>query len=372
MTSLAVAAQRAVTVVGRRGPGYLNYLMRGVVWPRITYLTWGPKAPAILQGFVAGLADWRGQRIDPASAEAAQLLTSRTATRCSNYTVRELEALMDSAHAQGIAGLDRAFDGVARVEDGPLRFTSLAGARRYPSFGVLFRATRDRDRVGFNARFGARLLTEATARDLLKERRAAVQKGYRNYSPIDFGSGLTTGRIASTDSGTGRWDFLNSRVVGPLINGKRVLDLGCNNGSLPLMMARAGAARVMAIELDPAIAEFARLNARVLAWRDIRPYDIEIRTGDMRMFLSEDLHAFDVVTAFCSLYYLPESDMARVVRKAASSGVVLILQANDAIDNLPAKRDDLHRLMLENGYSDVRVHGYRGFARPLLVGMPAR
>jgi 2-polyprenyl-3-methyl-5-hydroxy-6-metoxy-1,4-benzoquinol methylase len=346
--------------------------MRGVVWPRITYLTWGPKAPPVLQGLVAGLADWRGERITLDSAEAAQLLAPRATTQRANYTVQELEALMDSAHSQGIAGLDRAFDGVARVEDGSLRFTSLADARRYPSRGVLFRATRDRDRVAFNARFGASVLTEATARRLLTVRKAAVQRGYRDYSPIDFGGGLTTGRIASTDSGTGRWDFLNARVVAPLITGKRVLDLGCNNGSLPLMMARAGAARVVAIEYDPAIAEFARLNARILAWRDIRSYDIEIRTGDMRMFLSEDARAFDVVTAFCSLYYLPEPDMARIVRRAASSGAVLILQANDAIDNLPAKRDDLHRLMLENGYSDVRVHEYPGFARPLLVGMPAR
>ena len=33
----------------------------------------------------------------------------------------------------------------------------------------------------------------------------------------------------------------------------------------------------------------------------------QIRTGDMRLFLTEDLGSFDVVTAFCSLYYLPEA-----------------------------------------------------------------
>ena len=182
---------------------------------------------------------------------------------------------------------------------------------------------------------------------------------------------MTVGQVASTDSGTGRWDFFNANVVAPLVHRKRVVDLGSNNGSLPLMMARAGAATVLGIEGTAAIADFARLNAQILAWRDIRNYDLQIRTGDMRLFLTEDLGSFDVVTAFCSLYYLPEPDMAAVIRKAASMRAVLILQANDAIDNLPAKREDLSRLLCENGYPSVTIYAPPGFARPLLVGMPA-
>jgi hypothetical protein len=134
------------------------------------------------------------------------------------------------------------------------------------------------------------------------------------------------------------------------------------------MMARAGAAKVLGIEGTAAVADFARLNARILAWRDIRDYDLQIRTGDMRLFLSENLGSFDVVTAFCSLYHLPEADMAAVIRKAASMGAVLILQANDAIDDLPAKRGDLSRLMRENGYPSVTIYSPPGFMRPLLVG----
>ena len=48
----------------------------------------------------------------------------------------------------------------------------------------------------------------------------------------------------------------------------------------------------------------------------MRKLNIDVRTGDMRIFLYEDLGRFDVVTAFCSLYYLPEEDMARVIRAA--------------------------------------------------------
>jgi len=151
---------------------------------------------------------------------------------------------------------------------------------------VPFVATRDSDRREFNRRFNASLLTEATARRSLHELKASVPQGYRDYAPIDFGGGLTVGQIASTDSGTGRWEFFNRRVVAPLVAGKRVLDLGSNNGSLPLMMARAGAREVVAVEYTPAIADFARMNARILQWRDVRPYNIQVLTGDMRLFLT--------------------------------------------------------------------------------------
>jgi hypothetical protein len=60
--------------------------------------------------------------------------------------------------------------------------------------------------------------------------------------------------------------------------------------------------------------------------------------------------------------------MARIIQKAASMGAVLILQANDAIDSVPAKTLDLHRMMRDNGYPDVQVHTREGAGQPLLVG----
>ena len=82
----------------------------------------------------------------------------------------------------------------------------------------------------------------------------------------------------------------------------------------------------------------------------MRPYAMEVLDGDMRLFLTGDLGRFDVVTAFCSLYYLPEADMARIIAKAAAMGATLVLQANEAIDNLPARAAILERLMVSNGY----------------------
>lgn len=328
------------TVIERRGPGYLGYLLTGVVVPRLAYdYLWGPDAPAPMRA---------------AFIRAAGRRASAT------YTAPSLdgppEEAMNRLHRARITGVRHLLDNRPRL------------LRRHRDRGTAFAADRDADRRDFNARFGASILTEASARALLRDCAARVTNGYKDYAPIDFGGGLTLGRFVTTDSGTGRWDFFNRRIVTPIVRGARVLDLGCNNGSLPLMMLRAGARAVVGIEGTPEIAELARANGRILAWRDIRTYDFEVIAGDMRRFLTEPLGTFDVITAFCSLYYLPEEDMARVIAKAAASGATLVLQANEAITNLPARASELRRLMEANGYASVTVHQFPGFARPLLVG----
>jgi 2-polyprenyl-3-methyl-5-hydroxy-6-metoxy-1,4-benzoquinol methylase len=359
------------TVLRRRGVGYFGYLLARVAWPAVAYrLLWGDRAPRA--GRTIFLASERLLATSPSTAElrGAQLVAEPgESNRCDAVTVDDMEALMDRAHAAGITGVRFAFDRAVRT-DTACKFSGMPHARAHPRRGAAFHAARDDDRRAFNERFGTTLLTEAIARERLRALKARVPHGYRDYAPIDFGGGLTVGQIVSTDSGTGRWDFFNRHIVGPLIDGKRVVDLGANNASMSLMMARAGARAVVAVEASPAIAEFARLNAGIFSWREMRRLNIDVRTGDMRLFIDEDFGTFDVVTAFCSLYYLPEEDMARVIRRAASMGATLILQANEAIHNLPASADQLARLMGLNGYPQISISQSPGFARPLLVGLP--
>ena len=361
----------AATVLRRRGIGYLGYLAAHVAWPRLTYrLFWGETAPRlgrVIFSFACGLFT-----AAPAIAElrnAGLVTDSRDAPMGSGVGIEDLEALMDRAHAARITGVRFALDRAVRTDSG-CKFRAMPHARAHTRRGAGFHAARDEDRRAFNARFGTALLTEAAARERLRVLKAKVPSGYRDYAPIDFGGGLTVGQIFSTDSGTGRWHFFNRHIVGPLIDDKRVVDLGANNASMSLMMARAGAREVVAVEASPAIADLARLNAGIFSWRDMRKLNVQVRTGDMRMFVDGDLGRFDVVTAFCSLYYLPEEDMARVIRRAASMGATLILQANEAIHNLPASATELARLMGVNGYTRVRVTERAGFARPLIVGLP--
>jgi len=348
----------------RRGGRYLGYLATGWLLPRLAYrYVYGPERIDVL-GRVADAADSVVDRFQSSMPRQAALATVER-------TAGSVESLLNAYHRLGLTGLRHVADHLVSTTSGSYRFAGHKDVRWRRPGSLAWRRERDRDREFFNRRLGLQLLTETTARQTLDAQRRKLPEGwFRDYAPIDFGGGVSVGSFVVTDSGTGRWDFFNGRIVAPLVAGKRVLDLGSNNGSLPLMMLRAGAKEVVAVEFTPAIADFARLSARILSWRDMRSYDIDVLTGDMRLFLTKDLGTFDVVTAFCSLYYLPEEDMARIIRKAASMQAVLILQANEAIDNLPAKTLDLHRLMRDNGYPEISVHTPAGYARPLLVGHP--
>ncbi len=55
-----------------------------------------------------------------------------------------------------------------------------------------------------------------------------------------------------------------SRLGGqPDLRGKKVLDLGCGHGSLCVDMAKAGAARVVGVDLNPRLIEFAQQNLQL-------------------------------------------------------------------------------------------------------------
>ncbi len=66
--------------------------------------------------------------------------------------------------------------------------------------------------------------------------------------------------------GRGRWENPRfwSRLGGqPNLQGKRVLDLGCGHGSLCVDMAKAGAERVVGVDLNACLIEFAQRNLQL-------------------------------------------------------------------------------------------------------------
>lgn len=282
----------------------------------------------------------------------------------------QLEHELDRIHACGVARLSLTFGNIMMdARDGRPWLIDLEGSIDYgPWPGVLFDHERDRDRQKYNQIYGRALLTEHQARQALKTSLAD------QYAPVDFGRGLATYGFWNTDNGTGRWDYLNCRVVAPLVTGKHVLDLGANNGVMDLMMLKAGAASVIALEYSPDYVEMARMVHRIFEWRDIRQYAFNIQQKDMRAFLTESFGNFDVVTAFCSLYYLEPAEMAAIVRKAAQLAPVLILQAKTharpeagekAVKSTPKY---LAELMKNNGFPNVEWFAPPGFTRPILVG----
>jgi SAM-dependent methyltransferase len=288
--------------------------------------------------------------------------------------LQELERQIDQIHALGVAGIGRGMENVIVCsKTGSPWFVSFMEARSHRSTtGIRFRHMRDRDRDLFNKLYGRDLLTEKSLWPTLIEQRAKLTD-YRDYAPINFGYGFAMPSAWSMDSGTGRWEFFNKHIVRPFVAGKRVLDLGSNNGSMPLMMLRDGAREVIGLEKSKAIANFAHCNHRVFEWNNMRECALRIHNCDMLEVLRADWGRFDVVTAFCSLYYLEEEDMASIVRRASEIAPVIILQGNTAfasgeVRSRKASVPFLKKLLEENGFPHVEIFAPPGYSRPILVG----
>ena len=288
-----------------------------------------------------------------------------------------LEGQIEAAHAAGAIGISwECGDVLVDPASGAPWLIGLGEARVVRREGSIgFSIHRDAERERFNEVYGRDLLTETGARAAL-ERQSRNLPGW--YAPIDFGGGLAVGAFYTIDSGTGRWACINGPIFRRFFEGRRVLDLGSNNGLMPVMMLRSGAREVLGVELSAEYAECANLVRRIFEWKDQQRYPLRIHRGNMLDVLTHDWGSFDVVTAYCSLYYLQPEEMAAVVRKAAELSPVLILQAKsdtraDAEENKSEKSSlrFLRELMEKNGFPVVRTFEAGGFNRPLLIGCRA-
>ena len=96
------------------------------------------------------------------------------------------------------------------------------------------------------------------------------------YAPISFGNGIVApcwnapGTPVSTPHmGAGRFEFILRRNL-PDLQGKRVLDIGCNAGAVALHMSRCGARDVDGVDSNDTWRgwlEQARLVKRTNQWR---------------------------------------------------------------------------------------------------------
>ena len=288
--------------------------------------------------------------------------------------IEKLETAMDKIHAKRITGFSLTFGNVlvdSRTEQ-PCMIDFEGSRFHHKKSSLAFCYFRDLDRQKFNRIYKKEILTEKSAREALTEVREKIEKW---YAPIDFGMGFTIDGFWSTDNGTGRWEYFNRDVVSPFVKSKAVLDLGSNNGSMPLCMLRNGAKKVVGIEYSKEFAEAAATVHRIFNWRDIRNYDFTLHNGNMLEILDRDFGNFDVVTAFCSLYYLSKSDMAKVVRKSSEIAPTMILQAKT--NARPAAKEKgekssvefLKSLLENNGFPKVQVFERKGFTRPILIGL---
>jgi SAM-dependent methyltransferase len=101
------------------------------------------------------------------------------------------------------------------------------------------------------------------------------------------------------------------RLTGPL-QGRSVLDVGCGDGTLALVIARNGAMRVSGCDPDPRMV----VRARAQAVRGNTHIDLAVARSQALPFPD---NSFDLVTCITVLTFVPDADnaireMARVLR----------------------------------------------------------
>lgn len=110
------------------------------------------------------------------------------------------------------------------------------------------------------------------------------------------------------------WDRIGGM---PDFSGKSVLDVGCGHGSLCVDMARAGAAKVVGVDINQALIDFANQN---LAENCVDlAHRVSFKKIDLKDF--EDIEQFDYVTSKDSFeHILNLSSMLQEMKKRVRCG----------------------------------------------------
>lgn len=286
----------------------------------------------------------------------------------SSSQIECISNLLTTIHRTGIAVKDVKYGNII-IGENEIYMCDFDGAEVFQSNSRGFVRARELDRDKFNYYFGAGLQTTTVLRaniDIMAQKRDNLL-----YSPVYYGNGYGVGGIGSIELGSGKWLFI--RRVLPDLRGKTVLDLGCNNGMLPLEMLRAGARKVTAYELDPTYATFARLSHQWFEMVDNQTYDFELVQGYMREACDRDLSPYDVATSFCSLYYEEPEEMERIVATLSKAVKVFVVQCNENPEEKTAtllersSRPYLQALLADNGFPNQQVFAPRYYTRPLII-----
>ena len=243
---------------------------------------------------------------------------------------------------------------------------------KYNSVASLFRKARDRDIEKFNKFFVQDKLTYKRLKEKIRTRNIPYYN--KLYAPVYLGHGLKIGDIWDINVGHGRWNFILKKSL-PKLLGKRILSLGANNGYNEMQMIRHGASEVICIERDVEYIEQGNFLKEAFEWADNKIYYFKYINDDMQNIPTQNLGSFDMVTAFCSLYYLDDNTITNLVSFINTITDVLIIQCNVRKDIGRDDLDQYKRASLEyninvvksNGFTEIEVISPFGYSRPLII-----
>jgi len=205
------------------------------------------------------------------------------------------------------------------------------------------------------------------------------------YAPVNLGNGIVMrpwnwpdAPLNTPHMGGDRFEFILRRNL-PNLQGKRILDLGCNAGLISIHLARCGAREVVGVDSHATWEgwyEQATFVKEVVEWRCAAHYNVRYVDADIRTLSALDLGRFDVVLALCSVYYLDDEEIERLIRHVATISDLFLIQGNtvrgDHRNNPGVKRRAhprfLKRALARNGFPFVSLDAPWLYGRPVVVG----
>ena len=203
------------------------------------------------------------------------------------------------------------------------------------------------------------------------------------YQPVPLGNGIYTTAVSgvhdifSPETGLTKWNYIIERNL-PDVQGMRVLDIGCNAGLFTIQLARAGAREVVGIDSKRTWEpwhEQATFVKDLLERRCETTYNVTYIDASMTEIPDLDLGRFDLVIALCSIYYIEDGEIRRLLRHFHDSGTGhVLLQCNThRRDQTPdvhrrAKPRYLAGVLSDAGYPHVRTDKPMFYGRPVVVG----
>ena len=219
-----------------------------------------------------------------------------------------------------------------------------------------------------NKHYGTSFLT----RKDMQESLSSIKKKFNFiYSSAYLFNGLYIGPPWVVSHGWGRWNFILADNLTPFIKGKRVLDLGSNSGILPIYMTRAGAKEVKGYEYGKDEYSIFQNYKKIYSWIMNLSPDISIENKNMLDVLNDNNVGYDVMTAFCSLYYLEPQQIEEILIWAKNNVKTLIVETNEA--SAVEGRDKLasyayiKKLILELGFKIELECCPKAYDRPVII-----
>lgn len=189
----------------------------------------------------------------------------------------------------------------------------------------------------------------------------------RWFVHTNFGNGIIARSTSWPDqpldsrhAGDSKFDFIVRRNL-PDLQGKRILEIGCNAGVISIHIARLGAAEVVGIDCErgwPRWKEQAEFLKSALEWRCRTKYNVRYVECDMVALPEVDLGRFDAVIALNCIYYIQEDQIRRLTHHVASITDHFVVQCNTRDHKGLGRRRHpgfIRSILLESGFPVVNV-----------------